>query len=88
MTFPILIEECDGRFAASLLGSPDVRVVRATRSQAIDSLKSETRQRIRPGELLILEIEGASVSDLAGKYSRDPTLRQICEDVYLARDSR
>ena len=41
MTFPVLMEPCDGQFAASLLGVPNVRVVGPTRSQAIDVLKVE-----------------------------------------------
>ncbi len=57
MTFPILVKARGGQFAASLAGAPNVRVVEPTRSEAIDALKSEIRQRVDSGELLSLEIE-------------------------------
>ena len=87
MTFPVLVEDCDGQFAASLVGIPEVRVVGATRSQAIDALKVEIEQRVAEGGLVSLHIETVGVSSLAGKYDADPTLRAICEDAYLARDA-
>jgi hypothetical protein len=87
MTFPVLIEANDGQFAASLLGAPNVRVVEPTRSQAIAALKAEIEQRIQLGELLSLEIELVGVLSLAGKYSTDPTLREICDSAYQLRDA-
>lgn len=85
MTFSVLIEAADGQFAASLVGVPNVRVVGSTHSQAIEALKAEVEQRIELGELVALEIDTAGISDLAGKYSADLTLRQICEDIYHRR---
>lgn len=87
MTFPILIETDDGQFAASLIGAPEVRVVEATRAQAIAELQEELRQRVQLGELLALEVEPLGVSDLAGKYRDDPTLREICAQAYEMRDA-
>jgi len=87
MTFPILVEACDGQFAASLVGVPKVRVVAPTRSQAIDALKAEIEHRVALGELLSLDVEAIGVSSLAGKYGTDPTLRAICEDAYRRRDA-
>ncbi len=87
MSFPVLVEMQAGQFAASLAGVPNVRVVQPTRSQAITALKSEIQQRIELGELLSLDIESVSVSSLAGRYSDDPTLREICEDAYQLRDA-
>ncbi len=65
MTFPVVVEACDGQFAASLVGVPKVRVVGPTRSQAINALKAVIEQRIAIGELLSLEIETTGVSSLA-----------------------
>ena len=86
MTFPIMVEDCDGQFAASLVGVPNVRVVGPTRSQAITELKTVIEQRIALGELLSLEIEMTGVSSLAGKYNTDPTLHSICDEAYQLRD--
>lgn len=87
MTFPVVVEACDGQFAASLVGVPNVRVVGPTRSQAIDALKAEIEHRVALGELLSLDIETVGVSSLAGKYETDPTLRAICEEAYQLRDA-
>lgn len=87
MTFSVLVEACDGQFAASLAGVPKVRVVGPTRSEAIDALKAEIEHRVALGELLALDIETIGVSNLAGKYEADPTLRKICDDAYRDRDA-
>jgi hypothetical protein len=87
MTFPIVVESCDGQFAASLVGDPKLRFVGRTRSEALDVLKSELERRVALGELLSLEIDTIGVSDLAGKYQVDPTLRAICVESYAERDS-
>lgn len=77
MTFPVVVEACDGQFAASLVGVPNVRVVGSTRSQAIDALREELEHRVARGELLSLDIETIGVSSLAGKYEADPTLARF-----------
>jgi len=87
MTFPVVVEACDGQYAASLVGVPNVLVVRPTRSQAIDALKEELEHRVARGELLSLDIETVGVSSLAGKYAADPTLRTICDEAYQLRDA-
>lgn len=87
MTFPAVVEACDGQFAASLVGVPNVRVVGSTRSQAIDALREELEHRVARGELLSLDLETIGVSSLAGKYEADPTLRTICDEAYQLRDA-
>ena len=87
MTFPVVVEACDGQFAASLVGVPNARVVSPTRAQAIDALKAVIAQRIATGELLSLEVETTGISSLAGKYEADPTLRAICDEAYKLRDA-
>jgi hypothetical protein len=69
------------------MGAPDVRVVQPTRAQAIEALKAEIQHRVELGQLLSLEIEAVSISSLAGKYSTDPTLREICDQAYQRRDA-
>lgn len=87
MSFPIFVEAINGQFAASLIGAPNVRVVKPNRAQAIAGLKAEIEQRVALGELLSLEIDAVSVSSLAGKYGSDPTLRDICDEAYQLRDA-
>lgn len=87
MTFPVVVEACDGQFAASLVGVPNVRVVGSTRSQAIDALSEELEHRVARGELLSLDIETIGVSSLAGKYEADSTRCTICDEAYQLRDA-
>jgi hypothetical protein len=87
MIFPVLVEVENGCFAASLPGVADLRVVEPTRDKALASLKAEMRRKIEQGELLFIEFDTVSVSDLAGKYSDDPTIREICEQAYKLRDA-
>ncbi len=87
MSFPVLVEMSDEQFAASLVGAPSIRVVQPTRSQAIAALKVEIQRRVEDGELLSFDVDVIGVSDLAGKYSSDPTLREICDQAYQSRDA-
>ena len=87
MTFAVFVEPREGQFVATLAGVPEVRVVGASRGEAIEALKAEIAQRVRRGELLALEIGAAGASEFAGKYAADPTLRQICDHAYRQRDA-
>ena len=87
MTFPVLIETNEGLVTASLVGVSKVRSVKPTRSQAIQALKEKIEQQIELGELLSLNIDRVGVSSLQGKYTDDPTLREICEQAYQLRDA-
>ena len=86
MTFPVLVEPCDGQFAAMLVGAPLIRAVGSTRADALAALQADLAQRLARGELTSLELAPAGVSGLAGKYGEDPTLRAICAEAYRQRD--
>ena len=87
MSFPIFVEAVNGQFAASLIGAPNVRVVKPNRAQAIAGLKAEILQRVALGELMSLEIDAVGISSIAGKYGSDPTLHQISDEAYKLRDA-
>jgi predicted RNase H-like HicB family nuclease len=86
MNFAVLVEPNNGQYAASLAGVPGICAVGPTRSQAVDALKAELQQRLAAGELLSVEVPTRGVTDLAGVFSDDPSLREICEEAYRARD--
>lgn len=87
MTFPVLVIAQNGHFTASLVGAPNLSAVDTTRSQALAALRVEIQQRIEQGDLVSLEIETIGVSELAGIFSDDPTLRDICDEAYQLRDA-
>lgn len=87
MTFPVFVEPADGQFAAILVGAPTIRGVGSTRAEALAALQADLAQRLAHGELVSLELPLLGVSDLAGRYRTDPTLREICTEAYRQRDA-
>ena len=86
MTFPIWVEPYHGQFAARLVGEEATRTIRPTRDEALAAMTAELQQRVRRGELLSVEIPRGGVSAVAGKFAEDPTLSEICAEIYAERD--
>lgn len=87
MTVPVMVEQTDGQFCASLVGAAGLSVVRPSRAEAIEALRGELAKKIASGELLNLELQPLGVSGLAGTFGGDPDLRDICEEIYRLRDA-
>jgi hypothetical protein len=87
MTFAVMIEPYDGQFAATLLGAPTIHAVGATRDDALRALHTDLAQRLAQGEFVSLEVSAQAITDLAGTYSTDSTLRDICAEAYRTRDA-
>jgi hypothetical protein len=87
MTVSILIQPSDGQYTASLIGSPELRCIRPSRDEALAALRSELAQKVRAGELVDLDISAVGVSGLAGRFADDPSLGDICQEIYRDRDA-
>lgn len=87
MTLTVLVQQTEGEFSASLIGSPEIQVVRSTRSEAISALQRELAARVAAGELVDLEVSPAGVSQLIGIFRDDETLQEICDEIYRQRDA-
>jgi len=87
MNFPVSIESSEGRFTATLLGAPEVRVSAATREKAIAELRKVISERVTKGQIESLEVPPCSVTDFVGIFQDDPTLDEICEEAYRQRDA-
>ena len=85
MTFPIVVEKAGEQFTATLVGAPELRVVRPTRSDAIAALRVEIESRVQHGELLTVDVGCLDISDLAGVYRDDDSLQEICDESYRLR---
>lgn len=88
MTVPVLVQQTDGQYCASLVGSSELRCVRASRAEALAALQSELAQRMAAAELIDLEIPALGVSSQAGVFQDDPELHTICEQIYRERDAQ
>lgn len=86
MTIVARIEERNGRYEASLIGWPEVKASAADRASAIAALRSQVRERVDRGDIIEMELDAGGIMSLAGKYADDPTLREMCEDIYRERD--
>ena len=86
MTFAILVEPYHGQFAAKLVGEEATRMVRPTREEALAAMTAELQHRVQRGELLSVEIPRGGVSAVAGRLADDPTLSDICAEIYAERD--
>lgn len=86
MSFPVLIQQQNGDFVAMLLGAPSVRVTSPTRALAIAEMQGVLQERIVEGEIVLLDLPSQGIMALAGKYRDDPTLQEICDEIYQERD--
>jgi hypothetical protein len=87
MTFPVIVHPSNGLFEATLVGAPDVRATAPTREEALAALETVIATRLDHGELVALEVRRRGLAELFGKYRDDPTLRDICQEAYAARDA-
>jgi hypothetical protein len=87
MTLPVLVMPSEGRFVATLVGTPEVRGVGSNRAEAIDALKTEVLQRAHQGELIWIDIEPPGVLGLAGSFADDATLPELSSEIYRQRDA-
>jgi hypothetical protein len=86
MTLPILIQSTAGQFSASLLGSPEIRFVGSSKEEAIAGLQHQLSQKMKAGEIVNMEL-APGISGLAGRFADDPSLREICDEIYRERDA-
>ena len=86
MTFSILIQPDNGQFAAQLVGDHDLRIVRPTRDEALNAIEAELRLRVERGELVSVNVADRGVAAVAGKFADDPTLQDVCDEIYARRD--
>lgn len=87
MAFPIFVHQDDGHLVATLLGSPEVRVEAPTREEALAQMRATLEIRMSLGELVFLEVPTEGILAAAGKYRDDPSLQEICDEIYRQRDA-
>lgn len=81
MTIPVLVEQQNGKYTASVLGSPQLRATGETKDQASAALRAVLLPQVATGGLTFLDIEPQGVTALAGKYKDDPGWKEIWDDV-------
>ena len=87
MSFPVFINQDNGHFVATLVGVPEVRVTAPSREIALAEMRVILQQRMSQGELVFLDLEPEGILAMAGKYRDDPTIQDICDEIYRERDA-
>lgn len=87
MKFAVLLTPENGHFTAALVGAPEVRVTGGSRELALNALSEQISRRVADGELTTLEVPVGNLSRVAGRFADDPTLEDICDDAYRARNA-
>jgi len=86
MTFTIVVKRLNGQFAAQLVGEADSEVVRPTRDEALAAMTAELQDRVECGELVSVDLPRRGAAGIAGTCADDPTLQELCDEIYAARD--
>jgi hypothetical protein len=81
MTIPVLVEQHNGKYSASVLGSPQLRASGDTKDQASEALRAVLLPQVVTGVLTFLDIEPKGVTALAGKYKDDLGWKETWDDV-------
>ena len=87
MAIPVFIDQDNGKFVATLVGSPEVRVSAPTREAALAQMQTVLQERMSQGNLVLLEVAREGIMAIAGKYKDDPFLTEIREEIYRQRDA-
>jgi hypothetical protein len=87
MTIPVLVTSLENQFVAALVGTPEVRGQGISPNDAIQALKAELAQRTRQGSLVWVDFEPPQKHQVAGSFSDDETLPELCAEIYRQRDA-
>lgn len=87
MTLPVVVEEKDGAFVASVLGTPELRALADTREVAVASLQADVAGRVARGELTTIAVPADAPSTLSAAEEAE-AWRELSEDIYRERDAQ
>jgi hypothetical protein len=87
MTFPVFVEPQNGHFTAVVVGAPSLRATGASQTEALETLREELSRRMAGGQLVVLDVPSEGLAALAGRFKDDPTLREICDEIYRERNA-
>lgn len=86
MKFPVQVDQVNGHFSASLLGSPNLRAEGSSREAALSAMQTEISRRVQLGEIVWLDVPPPGMIDFVGILKDDPTLGELRDEIYRRRD--
>jgi hypothetical protein len=88
MTIPVLVEQSNGKFVASVLGASQVSAEGATREQAVAAVSAQLQARMTAGEVVVVDIPPVTVSVPRYTAEEIEILREQTAEIYRARDAQ
>ena len=88
MTFPILVLQTNGKFTASVLGSPHVAAEGATREQAVATVAAQLHNRMTTGEVVLIDVPDPPLPFRQVSPEDAASWRELCEEIYRERDAQ
>ncbi len=88
MNVPIWLEHRDGRYVATSVVDPQVRVVADTREAALVDIRRYIVEGPGIRELVFVTVPDTPVDDMFGSMAGDPDLQNICDEAYRLRDQQ
>jgi hypothetical protein len=87
MTFPIWVEQQNGKFTASVLGSPQVKAEGATKEQAVAAIRAQLQNRMAAGEVVLVNVPTPLP---VRNYTPEEIeiMREMCAEIYRERDAQ
>lgn len=87
MTFPIRVEQQNGKFTASVLGSPQVKAEGATKEQAVAAIRAQLQNRMAAGEVVLVNVP-TPLPFRQVSPEEAAAWRELCEEIYRERDAQ
>lgn len=90
MTVPVWVEQQNGTFTASVLGSPQLRADGNTKEEAVATLVSGLGERQTRGELVLVNLPTPAVGPVHPPPSAEEieATREMVAEIYRERDEQ
>ena len=88
MTFPILVEQKDGTFTASVVGAPAMAAAGATKDEAVAAVAARFRAGVAAGEVVLVDVPESPLP--ANRYTDQEleVMREQVAKIYRERDAQ
>jgi hypothetical protein len=87
MTVPVWVEQSNGKFTASVLGSPQVKGEGKTREQAVAAVTAQLQSAVANGEVVLVSVPTPVP---ARRYTEEEieAMREMTAEIYRERDAQ
>jgi hypothetical protein len=87
MTVPVLVEQSNGKFTATVIGAPQVTAEGATKEQAVTAITAELSARMAAGEVVLVNVP-APLPPRNYTPEDVEAMREMCAEIYRERDAQ